>query len=119
MSWVKNIFFAVIIFSCCTCIKNVESFDGTLRAAKQNHNFKAVAQLKTAAQPTLEEKKKIKKTNIAIQRYFLKKINAAKSLNQLNNLHKEILEKIDFFENTQEYTVLSTMLYDKAYEISK
>ena len=53
---------------------------------------------------------KIKEANRAIQRHFLKKIDKATSQEELVSLHREILEKIDFIENTHEYELLGQSL---------
>jgi len=90
--------------------KETTELTKALSLARKEHDFRIVAQL---LHNTDNIAKKIKITNIAIQRYFLREIENADTLEALQKLHVEILNKIDFISNTREYNLLAQNIYDK------
>ncbi len=100
-----------------TSNNSTNDLDHTLALARKNHDFSIIAQLPCIIKNGSPQK--IKKTNKAIRRHFLKRIDKATSQEKLMALHREILEKIDFIENTHEYELLGQSLYNKWHEIYK
>lgn len=91
--------------------KDALNFNGILKRARKKHNFKIIAPL--TLQVSDGDTQQIEETNIAIQDCFLEKINKTKSNKKLEAVHLEILNSIDFIENTEHYNVLAQHLYDR------
>lgn len=88
-----------------------QNFTSILKLARKKHNFKIAGQLTLNVSET--DIQQIQETNTVIQNYFLKRIYKTRSLEKLQELHLEILNKIDFFDNTHEYELLAHHIYDK------